>query len=272
MGTDDAIGGAAVVLRAAVAVLLLANVGFYAWTQGWLGGDATRGDREPERLVHQVQPEIVRILPPAGTGARSRAPAAPPAAAAEPVPAARLAATNSSGAGSGAGAPTCLQAGPFTPAEVGKVEAALQAALPAARGAWSNVRIETPGIWLVYMGKYPDRETLRAKMDELRRYPNLSFEELQGAAALEPGIVLGRHDSRDAAEAALARLAERGVRTAKVVALSPPAAVHMLRVERADAALKLQLGGLSPGTLAGTTFLPCPAGAAANDTAASGTS
>ena len=269
MGADDAIGGVAVVLRAAAAVLLLANVGFYAWTQGWLGDSAGRGNREPERLERQVQPEIVRILPPASPGARPRAPAAPPAAAAEQAPAARIAATNSNNTGAGVSA--CLQAGPFTPAEVGKVEAALQAALPTARGAWSNVKIETPGIWLVYMGKYADRETLRAKMDELRRYPNLSFEEVQGAPALEPGIVLERHDSRDAAETALARLAERGVRTAKVVALSPPAAVHMLRVERADAALRLQLGGLSPGTLAGTTFLPCPA-VPAGDAAASGAS
>ncbi len=270
MGADDATGAA--VLRAAVAVLLLANLGFFAWTQGWLGdGGAGRGDREPERLERQVQPEIVRILPAASlAGSRTRAPPTPPAA--EPVPAARIAAANtSSSAAPGAGAPACLQAGPFTPAEVGKVEAALQAALPTARGAWSNVKIETPGIWLVYMGRYADREALRARMDELRRTPNLSFEELQGAPALEPGIVLGRHDSRDAAEAALARLADRGIKTVKVVALSPPATVHMLRVERADAALRLQLTGLSPGTLGGTTFLPCPA-VPPGDAAASGAS
>ena len=37
-----------------------------------MGGDTALrfGDREPERLMHQVQPEIVRILPPAAPGAR----------------------------------------------------------------------------------------------------------------------------------------------------------------------------------------------------------
>lgn len=290
MGTDDAIG-VAVVLRAAVAVLLLANVAFFGWTQGWLGDSAPAlADREPGRLERQVQPDVVRIVPLAGVAATTRA-RATPAAAATPLQSPPAAAGSGGGGGSGSGsgdaasapraaaapaagnAPACLQAGPFTPVEVTKVEAALGAALPAARGSWANVKIETPGIWLVYMGRYADRDTLRARMDELRRFPGLSFEELQGAPSLEPGIVLGRHDTKAAADAVLARLVERGVKTAKVVALSPPAAVHLLRVERADAALRQQLTGLSPGTLAGSAFRPCPGTAAASgDAAASGAS
>lgn len=276
MGADDAIG-AAVVLRAAVAALLVANVVFYAWTRGWLGDSAPElADREPGRLERQVQPEAVRILPSGSLAApRPRAstaaepPAAPPPglSAVGDAASSRAAAAGSNGA---AGAPVCLQAGPFTPSEVSKVETALQAALPGARSAWVNIKIETPGIWLVYMGRYSDREALRAKMDELRRFPALSFEELQGAPSLELGIVLGRHDSKDAADAALARLVERGVKTARVVALSPPTAVHLLRVERADAGLRAQLTGLSPGTLAGSTFRPCAGAVSASDAPASG--
>ncbi|MDE2298159.1 MAG: hypothetical protein KGK18_08320, partial [Burkholderiales bacterium] len=53
-------------LRALVLTLLLANVAFYAWTQGWLDavvGVRATGDREPDRLAQQVRPEIVRIVP-----------------------------------------------------------------------------------------------------------------------------------------------------------------------------------------------------------------
>ena len=43
-------------LRALIAALLLANLAFFAWTQGWLDsvvGVRSIGDREPERLLRQ---------------------------------------------------------------------------------------------------------------------------------------------------------------------------------------------------------------------------
>jgi hypothetical protein len=277
MGAHHAVG--AVVLRAVLAVLILANLGLFALGRGWLDGVSGapgHAEHEPDRLARQVRPESIRILPPAGSGmgaspAESRTPSAPAASA--PGPATAPASAGASAAATASNGTTvlgCLQAGPFTPTEVGKVEAALQSALPAlAPGYWTNVKIETPGIWLVYMGKYADREALLAKQEELRRFRNLSFEEVQGAPALEPGLSLGRYDSRSGAEAALARLVERGVRTARVVALSPPAVVHTLRVERVDASLKAQLLGLPPAVLAGTAFAPCPAPGAPAASAAS---
>ena len=267
MGTDDAVGAG--VLKAIVAALLVANLGFYAWSRGWIdGGAAARGDREPERLARQVRPELIRILPPAGVDAaaksRSTAAPSPPAAASAPAPqsapAASTPAPSSNATTTASGeALACLQSGPFTPAEVPRVEAALQAALPNRASHWTNVKIETPGIWLVYMGKFANREALQQKREELGRFRSLVVEEVRNAPELEPGLALGRHDSRAGADAALAKLADRGVRTARVVALSPPATVVMLRFERADAALKAQLLGLPGAMLAGTSFVPCPA-------------
>jgi hypothetical protein len=255
--------------------LLLLNFGLYAWSQGWLGATPAQGSGEPDRLTRQVAPDVIRVSRPESSPPRAgqapasaalaTAPAAASASSATPVaadaPASNTAATSN-------GAATCLQAGPFLPNEVAKIEGALQSALPNARASWADVKIETPGIWLVYMGKFTDRDTLLAKQEELKRFRNLSFEEVQGAPALEPGISLGRYDSRNAAEASLAKLVERGVRTARVVALSPPAVVHTLRVERADAALKTQLLGLPPSVLAGTAFAPCALPAAAPATSA----
>ncbi|MBC8055262.1 MAG: hypothetical protein H7Y61_01650, partial [Rhizobiales bacterium] len=65
-------------LRALILALLLANLAFFAWTQGWLDAVVSLrpiGDREPERLLRQVRPEVVRILP-AGAASAAASPVA----------------------------------------------------------------------------------------------------------------------------------------------------------------------------------------------------
>ena len=47
-----------------VALLLLANLGFFALARGWLQpyvGLSTQHEREPQRLAAQVNPESVRV-------------------------------------------------------------------------------------------------------------------------------------------------------------------------------------------------------------------
>ena len=89
-------------LRRAALLLLIANLLFFAWTQGWLDGVTglrAQGDREPERLARQVRPESVVILPPSAA-----VPGPGPAASAPP----------STGSALDTGATTvCLEAGPF---------------------------------------------------------------------------------------------------------------------------------------------------------------
>jgi len=106
-------------LRWAVAVLLLANLGFFAWTQGWLDplvGAPADSEREPERLARQLRPEAVKLLP-----ARAASAAA-----------------------------ACLEAGPFAEADAAGAQEALRTAgvpaerwqLMAAGSAQSLLRIE----------------------------------------------------------------------------------------------------------------------------------
>lgn len=220
-------------LRALVALLVLANLVFFGWTQGWLDGVVgwrAGGDREPERLASQVRPETVVILPRAASASAA-----------------------GSGAVAGvAGAPVCLEAGPFAASDVAAAEAVLRSSAPSA--AWNDVRIERPGTWLLYMGSYPDRETLRRKEQELGR-ARAAFEEisLPGEGAL--GLSLGRFEDRGAAERALEAAHQRNIRSARVVQVAP-AALHMLRVERAAPALAAQLGALKSEAL-GNGFVPC---------------
>lgn len=54
-------------LRLLVLLLLLANLLFFAWAQGWLRGIVTvdpLGAREPHRLREQVRPDLIQVLPP----------------------------------------------------------------------------------------------------------------------------------------------------------------------------------------------------------------
>lgn len=216
-------------LRGIVAVLLLANIVFYAWSQGWLDevtGLRSRGDREPERLARQVHPERLRILTPQAVAAA--------ASAAE----ARLA---------------CLEAGPFSNEAVAAAESAIATILPA--GTWTRQSIEMPSRWIVYMGRYPTREAMQKKQQELSRI-RIPSEEVTAPAELAPGLSLGRFADRGAADALLAQLAPRGVQTARVVEAGRGTTGHMLRVERADPDLAAKVSGLRLEAL-GRGFTAC---------------
>ena len=53
-------------LRALLALLIVANLVFFAFSRGALDGILglrALGDREPERLANQVRPQTIRLLP-----------------------------------------------------------------------------------------------------------------------------------------------------------------------------------------------------------------
>lgn len=222
-------------LRLLVAALLVANLLFWAWHQpavtDLLGlAPPGHGEREPERLRKQVRPEAVRLLPPdlAATGA-SRS--AAPASAAEPDSASPLAAASATSAAAGDNT-LCLEAGPLNDSAASAAARQLaQAGVPA--GAWVDVRRELPGRWVVYMGRFTDRETLQRKLEEVQRM-NLAASELRSPADLAPGLTLGEFGAQADAQARLDRLQARGVRTARVLQLPSPGAEHRLRAERVE--------------------------------------
>jgi hypothetical protein len=99
-------------LKAALALLLAANLLFFGFTRGWFDGAFglhARGDREPERIANQVRPAAIVLMPMAS---------APP---------------GTSG--------SCLESAPVAGAEAAAAEAVLKVALPV--GAWSDLRSES---------------------------------------------------------------------------------------------------------------------------------
>ncbi len=177
-------------LRLIVLVLLLANGGYYAWSQGlllpWGLGPAQQA--EPQRVEQQLRPEAMRVL----QGDELRR--AEAAAAAAPR------------------APECLQAGLFDEAKVAALRPTLES-WPA--GTWNFEAAVDPARWIVYMGRYAGVEQVARKRAELRQL-GVSFEPLSNPD-LEPGLSLGSFASQGAANEQLEKLAERGVRTARVV-------------------------------------------------------
>lgn len=223
-------------LRLLVALLVALNLGFYGWRQGWLDqtvGVRAQGDHEPARLAQQVQPERVRVLP---EGASPTAiPASPP-----PSDTPRA----------------CVEIGPYTPAELAAAQAVLQEAALAPERV-EDVRQETPAVWIVFMGPFPDRDARLKKVDELKKL-KVAYEDIRQVPELGDGLALGRPQSdRAAAEKALADAVAKGVRTARIAQYAAPQVTHTLRVADADAALQEQLAGLKAPGLAGKAFAAC---------------
>jgi hypothetical protein len=223
-------------LRVVVALLLLANLAFFAWVRGGLAPGfppPRHAESEPERLAAQLNPEAVKVLPAKAANAAVIA-----ARAAEAV---------------------CLEAGPLTEADIAAAEAALAAAqLP--EGSWQRETAPPPPLWLVYAGRVPETAARRKREAELRQL-GLAFELIKEPAELAPGLVLSRHATRAEADAALAALASASqpLKGAKVVTLpTPPLQPLVLRVPRADAELQARLRALPAAVLAGG-FRPCAA-------------
>lgn len=220
-------------LRLLVLALLLANAGYFAWTQGLLAtyGFAPAAQAEPQRLSQQIRPEAMKLLTPA----EARQLDSEPTAAAAPQPAAE-----------------CVQAGLFTPEQSTALRTGLESSMPI--GSWTLESGVEPARWIVYMGKYSSEEALAKKRSELRGM-GVSFEALVNTT-LAPGLSLGHYSSQAEAERELAKVATRGVRTAKVVLERPEARGQLLKLPAADAAIKAKLDALKP-QLAGKPLQAC---------------
>lgn len=216
-------------LRLLVLVLLLANGGFFAWSQGYLlpWGIGPAQQSEPQRLGQQIRPESVRVLKPDELRRIETV------AAAAPRP------------------PECLQAGPLDEPRLASLRPLLDA-LPS--NAWSLEEAVEPARWIVYMGRYGGVEQVARKRAELRQL-SVSFEPLSNPE-LEPGLSLGGHATQQAAQQQLEQLALRGVRTARVVQERPEQRGQRLLLPAVDDALRPRLEDLKTA-LNGRPLRPC---------------
>ncbi len=210
-------------LRLLVLVLLLANGAYFAWARGLLAdyGFEPSTQAEPQRLDQQIQPQAMRLLTPAE--ARQIENAAVVTTAAQP-------------------ATECLQAGLFNEQQTGALRPLLETSLPP--GSWALESSVEPARWIIYMGKFASDDALGRKRSELRQI-KVSFESVTNPT-LSPGLSLGQFSQKAEADAELAKIATRGVRTARVVQERPEVRGQVLKLAKVDSALKAQLESLKP--------------------------
>ncbi len=259
-------------LKWTVWILVLANAGYFAWTQGYLDGlgMAPQDQREPKRLQEQVKPEQLRLLNGPRAQAESQAvtpvvtpPVAPPPEAA-PVPplAAPVAALPAPAAPpvpeppplpEGGGPRTCWQAGGFTESQTELLRAEL-ALLGLSPSRWQLNEVRSAGRWIIYMGRYDNESQLERKKAELRGI-GVSFREVSGTG-LAPGLALGTYSSESAAQQALQQVERGGVRTAKVAQERAESVSFTLRLPAITASQRAAVDGLGDA-MAGKTLRPC---------------
>ncbi len=216
-------------MRLLVLVLLLANGAYFAWSHDYLRayGLGPAVPNEPQRLAQQVKPEAIVLLSPqelAAVEARIKADALPK---------------------------ECLQAGPWDEAQAALVRKAL-AAWPA--DSWRLDVVQEPARWIVYMGQFANRNVQARKQAELARM-RIDATPVS-AQALQPGLTLGHAESEGAAQAQLANLEKKGIRTAKVVMERDAVDRYQLRLPAVTEAVRSALPELK-SAMAGRTFKPC---------------
>ena len=217
-------------LRLLVLLLILANGAYYAWSEGLLRayGFAPAQQREPQRVAQQIRPEAIQIL------SSSEAKRADSQVQSELV------------------SKECLMAEPFDDAQIATLRPALDSALPS--GAWQIDTVVVPARWIVYMGKFASVELMAKKRDELVAM-RLAPQGLKNPT-LEPGLSLGGFDSQTEATEELAKLSQRGIRTAKVILERPEGLQNQLKLPAVTPDIRNRLAALKPA-LAGRKLRSC---------------
>lgn len=195
-------------LRAAVILLFIANVLVFAWNKGWIAGAATPSPR----LDQQINPSRLSLL--------------------NQKAVTQLAARS------------CIELGPLIGDELlRRANAALSGAgVPAsAIEARSN---DTGGVWALATIKMPSKD-FRERKEDTYRAGKIAFEPLQGFPDEQPTLVLSKHDSEAAAQAALDAMSKRNYKGLRVLRLQEPLQQTTLRLARLDGVQTGKLNALS---------------------------
>ena len=220
-------------MRAVVGALVVLNLLFFGWTQGWLDtvtGLPVNAGREPQRLEAQLNPERIQPLTARAVAALSQR--------------------------------VCLELGPL---EGDAALAAAQAALRAAGTEPQTRSSEQHGVWVVATIRLADAE-FRARKEATYKQLKLAYEPLDGLPAEQPAFVLSRHASAAAAQAEVAAMDRRGLKGLRVLPLQPARSRHTLVIPQADSSLAGKLkSSKDPALSAG--FKACPANSAASSAA-----
>jgi sporulation related protein len=217
-------------------LLLLANIGFFAWAYFGAG----RASDEPQLMQQQLNPQEIRLLSQeqvvklAAERAKQIA-ERPRSSARAPVTA-------------------CLELGAFSLTDAPRVEKALE---PLALGArLSQRRFDEVASYWVFMPPLRNRQAANLKAAELKKLGVEDFFVVQEDAKWRFAVSLGVFKTEEAARARLAELQKKGVRTAKVGPKETSVQKVYFAVREVPDALVARLNDLRQG-FAGTELKDC---------------
>ncbi len=200
-------------MRALLLVLILANLVFFAWARYASQPEATDGTAPPGR---QIEPEKLKIVAPPETAALAVAP--------KPAPASAL---------------KCLEWGSFTVADAPRAEKALEPLTLGAR--LGHRRTEELAAWWVFIPPQDNRPAAQKKAAELKALGVEDYFIVQDEGDYRWALSLGVFRSEDAAQARLAALRDKGVRSAQLGPRETVVPKVWLQVKSVDAALETRL-------------------------------
>ena len=216
-------------MRTAFLILLLANLGFFAW---WRYGSPPDAAADPAPLARQIDPEKLKIVAP-----KDLPPPAPP----KPAAAARLEPVQPPPPPPVA--LKCMEWGSFTIADAPRAEKALEPL--ALGGRLGQRRAEESAGWWVFIppqAKVPNvRQAALRKAAELRALGVEDYFIVQEEGQYRWALSLGVFRTEDAARARLAALRAQGVRSAVVGARETVVPKVWLQVRGVDPALEAKL-------------------------------
>ena len=202
-------------MRALVLIFALANALFFAWSRGWLDdvtGVPADGEHEPQRIAQQLHPERVQLLGRDAVAALQKT--------------------------------ACVELSP-----VPDNAQAVLTKLGVPPGSYTQRVDAVPGVWSVATIRLTSKD-FQARKEETYKKMHVAFEYLSGHPDEEPTMVLSRHPSEKAAEAALAALDLRGLKGLRVLQLQPAGQRTALVFARADGLMQAKLRNLRDAALA----------------------
>ncbi len=172
-------------------LLVLANLVFLVWAQGYLGGAGEHAGREPARLKEQLLADRLFVTVRDDTSSPTPQEADPPAVGAAPG--------------------VCRRIGPLVVADAEK----LKKALAEKGGAVSTIAADELSYW-VFIPPGAEKDAAEKKAQELKQLGVTDFFIVNDEGANRGAISLGLFHQEAPAKDLVQRLVKKGVRSAKI--------------------------------------------------------
>lgn len=212
--------------------LVAINAALFAYGKGYLG-HFSGNEREPERLLNQLNANKLAIISADKASGASAATAAATSAAASAKPAPEVQA--------------CVEIGSFVLADARRFESQLAPLNLGDRQSRHNLPGSEISSYIVYMPPQGSKEGADKKAGELRALGVTNYFIMNDNSPLRWGISLGVFKTEGAAQNQLAILMKQGVRTARVAPRMSGSKLLAFQFRDVDAALKAKLEQLRAG-------------------------